>query len=126
MKLYVDVDGTILSSELDEMFKEKIEEDGLLPAINWYDNFYKDDLTFNTHIIEWVLSMKYDMNYELVLWTNRGSNQIEMTKKNLGDLWYEFEDHLFYEGKKSKCSVDGIVVDNEFKNIHCGIGGILV
>lgn len=110
--IYVDVDGTLLSREHDVMFAHKIAEVGLADAIAWYDSAYQDRLSINYELIAEIYALKA-MGVHFVIYTNRGVNQVEMTKRNLGRYWHLFDDHIFTEGKKSKMYVDGTLWDNE-------------
>ena len=114
MKYYIDVDGCLLGYDHDLMFKNKIKEVGIESAIEWYDSTECDSLKVNSKLVAWV-QVKKSEGHEVILWTNRGINQIEMTKRNLGSSWNLFDDHKFLEGKKSKNIVDGTIVDNEVR-----------
>lgn len=119
--IYIDVDGTLLSSKLDREFQSHIAADGLDAAIAWYDDAVNvSDLYINYELVReiWLGVMRGDVRF--VLWTNRGPNQVEMTKRNLGRYWFLFSEHQFYTGKKSKSVVEGEVWDNEAKYAMCG------
>lgn len=111
--IYVDVDGTLLGSDLDNMFKAKIEEIGLADAIKWYDSTVDvNNLPINFELLDEIAHLK-EAGWHFVIYTNRGSKQVGMTKDNLGVYWQLFDDAIFTEGKKSKMFADGILWDNE-------------
>lgn len=41
-----------------------------------------------------------------------------MTKANLGELWYLFEDHQFHNGQKHGTNAGGYTFDNEARYIN--------
>jgi hypothetical protein len=64
------------------------------------------------------------MGYKLVLWTNRGECQVEMTKSNLGIYWEMFDDHMFLDGgKRNLDSVEGFIIEDSVKNGELGVYG---
>jgi hypothetical protein len=65
-----------------------------------------------------------EMGYKLVLWTNRGECQVEMTKSNLGIYWEMFDDHMFLDGgKRNLDSVEGFIIEDSVKNGELGVYG---
>ena len=124
-QVYVDLDGVLLSGEHDQAFQQAIKERGFPEAVKWYDNTIVDNLRLNTELLE-TLKQVVDEGVSVTVWTNRGPNQIEMTLRNLGSWTSIFSDMLFREGKKSKDSLRGIVLDNEEKYLLCGETGVLI
>lgn len=124
-KIYVDVDGTLLDGSLDLLFKERCKSEDFSIVLNWYENCEVDNLLINMDLVNELIELK-EMGYELVLWTNRGVKNKEMTKRNLGIYWNMFNSHEFHDGKKGKCVLDGFVYDNESKYLNCGVMGKLI
>jgi len=112
--IYVDMDGTLLDNSLDAQFIAS----GYDKA--WYNEQYVTTLAVNYKLVR-VLKKLAVRGNTLILWTNRGEEQREMTKENLGDLWTMFTDHRFYCGKKLGTNVDGYTIDNEAKYVTNGI-----
>jgi histidinol phosphatase-like enzyme len=106
--IYVDMDGTLLHGELDRLYTASGYD------IHWYDQQYIDHLAINYKLVR-VLKKLKRRGHRLVLWTNRGTIQIEMTRANLGELWHLFDDHQFHGGKKRGTNVGGYTIDNEVK-----------
>jgi len=125
-QVYVDVDGTMLSNKHDQRFQEKIKEVGFQEAVAWYDNTEVDDLEVNTELLETLEQVRGE-GVKVILWTNRGPKQIEMTKRNLGHWTSIFSDMLFREGRKSKDVLQGgVVLDNEEKYLLNAETGVKV
>lgn len=122
---YIDFDGTIASSRHDNEFKERISKQGFEEAIRWYDSVEVDDLVLNYDLLNKLEEMK-KTGARLILWTNRGDNQIGMTKRNLGDYIGLFDEMIFYGGKKSKAMVDGVIYDNEDRFANNGTGFVKI
>lgn len=121
---YVDVDGTLLSSELDNRFKASIEKIGFDETVTWYKSCEIDNLSINYSLVSHLIYLKLQ-GHKLILWTNRGEENIPMTKRNLGYIWYLFDEHQFFAGTKGKCSLNGVIYDNEEKYLSCGAEGKL-
>ena len=124
-KIYVDVDGTLLCGSLDLEFKRRCSVEEFKVVLEWYENCQVDNLKLNLELLKNLKSLKED-GFELILWTNRGEANREMTKRNLGEWWNMFDSYEFYDGKKGKCKLEGLVIDNEEKYLSCGERGILV
>ena len=124
-KIYVDVDGTLLDGSLDAMFKESISLNGFDKTLAWYESCNVNNLKLNMELINELIALK-EMGYVLVLWTNRGVANKQMTIDNLGVYWHMFSSHEFHDGKKGKCVLDGVVYDNESKYLSCGVMGRLI
>jgi hypothetical protein len=122
---YVDVDGTLLDESHDLLFKKMIGEKGFDEAVKWYDSTEVDNLRINEPLVKELMELR-KKGAELHLWTNRGANQVEMTKRNLGPVWDLFSSHLFREGRKSKDVVPGEIWDNEERFLSQGTSGRLV
>lgn len=119
MKIYVDVDGTLLDGSLDKMFKERCVNEEFSVVLAWYENCEIDNLELNMDLIKELITLREEGN-ELILWTNRGEENREMTKRNLGIYWNMFNSYEFHSGKKSKCVLEGLVIDNEERFSTCG------
>ena len=126
MRVYVDVDGVLLDGSLDEEFGRRLKKFGKNKTIEWYDNIYVNDLSINMNMINELNRMKNE-GYELILWTNRGSNQRSMTIDNLGKYMSMFSECVFGEGRKNKMMLgnDSMVIDNESRNLIGGCGWLV-
>lgn len=100
--IYVDVDGTLLSNELDTLFT--------VHGVEWYEQQRISDLPKRYWLLIALLLLKL-VGFRLVLWTNRGQMNAAATKINLGMWWYMFTDHQFHEGGKVKPS-SGWTIDD--------------
>lgn len=125
INIFVDMDGTVLDSSLDNEFKRRCEEDGFDITIKWYRKCNVSNLNINIELIEQLIALK-DKGHNLVLWTNRGLENKEMTKNNLKEYWNIFNEYQFHSGMKSKCQLDGVVIDNEEKYLSCGTKSVLI
>ena len=110
MRIYVDMDGTLLHGWLDNMFKEMNYD------TTWYDTQWVDDLAINHELVQ-ILKEHQEKGDELILWTNRSLLQRDMTRANLGELWDMFKEHQFHAGKKHNTNTDGFTYDNEAKYV---------
>jgi hypothetical protein len=126
MNYYIDMDGTVLDPSLDKIFNDRYsacttqEEKDL--TIKWYRSLDVHNLELNMELIQRLIALKEE-GHTLILWTNRGEENIPMTKKNLGIYWHLFSDHQFFGGQKGSCQLNGIVLDNEPKYLKCGLLG---
>jgi len=111
MDFYVDVDGTLLASWLDDQFK--------VNGFAWYSRQYVNNLPVNVDLVNEL--RRYSANgHRIFLWTNRGQNQVKMTMENIASFIDIFSGFCFYDGRKMTARVDGIVIDNEEKYRICG------
>lgn len=124
-KYFIDIDGTLLDESHDLKFKQMIGDMGFEKAVQWYDSTEVDNLKLNEPLVQELVKLK-EQGHELNIWTNRGVNQVEMTKRNLGPVWDLFTNHLFREGRKSKDEVPGEIWDNEERFLSQGTSGRLV
>ena len=122
MKIYVDIDGTLLDGSLDVEFKSKVEEIGIEDAIRWYDSLHVSNLSINMALVG-ELKQARDMGCIIIGWTNRSLMQRTMTEANLASILHMFDHIEYHAGGKGKYKVDGIVVDNEEKYLANGSDG---
>lgn len=117
-KVYVDADGTLFDNWLDDVFSELYRIFGLKLALELYSGVRCDNLELNIALWLRLIALKEE-GHIIILWTNRGEHQIEMTLENL-DNWgilHMFDGYIFADGNKSKYHCpDGIVFDNDFRN----------
>ena len=106
--IYVDIDGTLLDSTLDNRFKEHDYN------VSWYDEQYINNLNINKDLIQCLYIIKY-LGCNINIITNRGYKQAKMTIENLGEHNVLFDNYIFCEGLKSKYHVPGTLIDNESK-----------
>ena len=118
-RFYVDVDGTLLSSRLDKKWMEWKEEYGFEVALEKYEGLDVDDLVVNGLLVDW-LRERYEDGDEIVVWTNRGEGQREMTRRNLSCIEDIVSEWRFREGGKSKDRLmDGWIIDNDLSMDAC-------
>lgn len=122
-QVFVDCDGTLLSSRLDELYKAKERALGVSSALEWYKTVTdEDDLELNVPM--WLeLTVLKAQGFDIVLWTNRGHEQMDMTLRNLSKYGIAdmFSMFVFGDGHKLNTNVGaGIVFDNDERNA-CGI-----
>jgi hypothetical protein len=101
--IYVDVDGTLLSNELDTLFA--------IYGVEWYEQQRIDNLPKRYWLLIALFMLRL-IGFRLVLWTNRGHMNAPATKRNLGVWWWMFSDHQFHEGYKVKPS-SGWTIDDQ-------------
>jgi hydroxymethylpyrimidine pyrophosphatase-like HAD family hydrolase len=106
--IYVDIDGTLLDSSLDNQFKEHDYN------IKWYDKQYINNLNINNDLIQCLYIIKY-IGCNIHILTNRGYAQAKMTIENLAEHTSLFNSFTFCEGLKSKYTRRGLLIDNEVK-----------
>lgn len=121
-KVYVDFDGTLADAKHDNEFKKRVKEEGMEKTMQWYNATKVSNLELNKVLIERLQQMK-EKGIEIILWTNRGEAQKEMTVENLGKNAELFSEMQFRSGAKGKDSLDGFVFDNEEKYLACGKEG---
>lgn len=123
-RVYIDLDGTLFDNSLDaefEMWKELIGVEG---ALIWYNEEKRDNLKLNKTLWDRLFEL-WRQGHELVIWTNRGQNQVWMTMANLAryGIHKYISAYFFFDGKKAKVAKtqDGIVFDNDYRNeVPCG------
>lgn len=122
--IYVDVDGTLLCGSHDALFASRLangEDFGVV--LNWYNSTYVADLAINWALVNELIELKAK-GHKIILWTNRGECQYEMTKANLGDVWDMFDEYMFLDGGKRKMNpVDGYVYEDVAKYAELGTKG---
>lgn len=119
MNIYVDMDGTLVSNALDNIFKEMVGAYGTEEAVKIYNGLYVDDLEINMPLVKKLVTMK-KRGHKVIVWTNRGLSQKEMTMKNLSSVIDLFDDFVFCGGAKKAQRVNGVVIDNDTTYTTCG------
>jgi hypothetical protein len=124
---YVDVDGTLLCGSINTWFMTERSR-GQLSFDDLIEMYTQKMLAIshmgqNEQLLLRLESLKRTQRARLILWTNRGNDLREVTKSQLGEWWYMFDDHLFREGKKISDTLDGIVLDDEERHAKCGKSG---
>jgi hypothetical protein len=125
MKIYVDIDGTLLSGKLNNKYEAFRSIVGTHIALWIYDRMYrKSDLAINTALVA-ILKQHIEQGDELVMWTNRGPHNRRMTRNNLGnDIWHMFSEYVFAKGSKTttcKPVLDSIIYDDDMHSMMPGI-----
>jgi len=114
--IYVDCDGVILDGSHDDLFVSKLQSEEFNTVLDWYNRTYVADLALNIELLTELQNLK-SQGFKVVLWTNRGPAQYEMTKENLGVYWDVFDDHIFLDGGKRKVkSLRGYVLEDSRSN----------
>ena len=118
--IYCDIDGTLLDESLDITFKYRrdVVKMSKKDLFCWYDNCGVDDLCIDYVLMSLLVVMKI-LGKEIIVWTNRGEEQREMTERNLGMWMLLFDDSLYCCGKKSVDLLVGdcITIDNEEEHV---------
>lgn len=115
MRIYVDVDGTILDRSLDEEFIRRCGEDGIGDTYMWYVSQKVTTLRRRWWLLI-ALTVLWVLGVELIVWTNRFDVNRSATQRNLGWFWGIFKEHQFWCSTKATCiPTDGWVLDNEPK-----------
>jgi len=123
MKIYVDMDGTVLSNKLDNQFRCIATAINMAEALLWYADVYVDDLQVNTVLLGKIATLKAE-GHEIIGWTNRDDNKQLMTERNLGIYLPLFDTIQYHAGdKRSSVVSDGIVYDNEAEYVAMGAAG---
>jgi len=126
MRIYIDVDGTILSQKLDLEFKDRWQRDGYAATVAWYVHQGVANLRRRWWLLL-ILTVMAAVGIELVLWTNRFDRNREATKANLGWFWRIFQEHQFWNSTKGEAvPQDGWVIDNEPSYVAKARRGICV
>ena len=125
----VDCDGVLLSNRNESLLTSAIELVGsygdLSPVWDWYTELiHTTPLPLNLPVLKVLKELK-DNGYVLRLWTNRMYTLEKSTLDNLGDWKNIFDSSLFYGGRKHLSQVEGVVIDNHEKYLHCGETGVL-
>ena len=121
-RLFVDCDRCLLDSRAHDLWltlKEKYattEE-----ALDAYAKECPDDLVLNIALLLQILQFKAN-GYTIVLWTDRGERQIDVTMKNLS-MWgivKIFDMFIFGDGKKKQYPIgpDDYVMDDMWSNLE--------
>ena len=130
MLLNVDFDGVLVPNthETALLNKSKVEELSLVdssPIWGWYNRLVDTTPLPINHSLLQYLSIRKEMGDTIRLWTNRAYTLKNATLNNLGSYASIFDSSSFYAGRKSSCKVEGVVVDNDVRNLTCGDTGIL-
>ena len=119
----LDFDGVLIPNNFE---KKLMGTDGWRMTI---DNYIKMVDTsslapLNKPLLEWFARK---MNkFSIRLWTNRNYDLRKRTLENLGPFKSLFDSFHLYSGEKKYSQVEGIVIDNNPKYLHCGkLGGLL-
>ena len=120
--VYVDLDGTLLDSRLDDEYREITKQYGEVVADKVYGTMYNDSLELNLALWCRLLVLKEE-GATIVAWTNRGESKSDMTFNNLAKcgVMSLFSGFIFCNGKKRTMSLKGgIVFENEYSNeVEC-------
>lgn len=123
--LYVDVDGVLLCGSLSKQY-HRLRKMGLerKEAIDKIDKQIKecDRLGINHELLKHLSHRKIN-GAKLILWTNRSECVKEATKRQLGNYWHLFDEHLFRNGEKLNDRLSGIVIDDDKRHKVCGLFG---
>jgi hypothetical protein len=130
MLLNIDFDGVLVPNTHETTLMNKSGDEGLSledtsPIWDWYDRLVNmTSLPINHSLLQFLYSRK-EMGDTIRLWTNRAYTLRTPTLNNLGPYTSIFDSSSFYGGRKSSYKVEGIVLDNDVRNLTCGETGIL-
>jgi len=120
--VYVDIDGTLLDSRLDDAFNERVAEYGIEAAMAWYNTAYCDNLELNIGLWLRLVVLKEE-GHTIIVWTNRHEQKAEMTLTNIAKwgIMDLFSGFMFCDGGKCKFQLkNGIVFENDLSNeVEC-------
>ncbi len=88
--------------------------------------FQTRDIIPLNHNLLVLLSKLRDEGHSIRLWTNANTELERDIKHILNGYNRIFDSYKFCSGKKSKTTVEGVVIDNEVQNLKCGQHGVLV
>lgn len=129
----IDFHGTIADDLHDRWVTKEInkgrscaDDSNLWDSYGRFVSQTKDTIVLNTEMLKWLENLKNN-GHVLRLFTNANYTLTKDIRHILGNATNLFDDFIFAAGRKSTLRVEGIVVDNEIKNLKCGIhGNILV
>ncbi len=130
MLLNIDFDGVLVPNTHETALLNKSKEEGLSfedtsPIWDWYGRLVNaTPLPINHSLLQYLHSQK-EMGNTIRLWTNRAYTLRNATISNLGTYASIFDSSSFYAGHKSSCKVEGVVMDNDVRNLTCGDAGVL-
>ena len=129
MLINVDFDGVLVPNTYEQRLFDKINDENLSsndcsPVWDWYDRLVTSTLRLDTQLLH-SLRMLRDEGHYIRLWTNRAYTLKKQTLSNLGDWTSLFDSFEFYNGRKVKSKVEGVVIDNCLTHLSCAeYGGI--
>ena len=130
MILNIDCDGVLLRNRHEHALNTKVAREHLSyddrsPVWDWYDTLINTNpLPINIPLLK-SLALMRDEGHTLRLWTNRGHSLKSATMRNLDGWTHLFDTTTFYGGRKHLFNVEGVVIDNHSRYLHCGDSGIL-
>jgi hypothetical protein len=131
MIINVDCDGILLSNRLESTLNQKVIETGWSynessHVWDWYQELITmSHLRRNDSFLKHLNQLK-EMGHVIRLWTNRNYELHKFTVRELGPFAGIFDSFIYNNGSKYLSRVEGIVVDNSPKYLHCGEkGGVL-
>jgi len=119
----LDFDGVLIHNDFE---KKLFGLDGCTMDVNEYIKMVNTSplAPLNVPLLEW-FAIRID-KFSLRLWTNRNYELRKKTLENLGPFKSLFDSFHFYSGEKKHSKVEGIVIDNNLKYLHCGeLDGLL-
>jgi len=122
MRYLVDIDGTLLSSCLDEQYNSQVRSIGPDRALGWYRDLTRDgtpDMVIREGMVQYLAELK-TQGHSLEVFTNRFPHQRNDTLRNLGRVVALFDStDGFYSGRKFERVIREYerVVDNDPKYI---------
>jgi hypothetical protein len=125
----VDCDGVLVPNVHEDTLFSKVRNEGYSFAdtsqiFDWYTELVETKpLDVNHHVMGF-LQRKKEEGHAIRLWTNRMYTLRNATIRNLGDYKSIFDSFEFHSGRKHLSQVEGTVIDNSEKYLHCGESGI--
>lgn len=125
----IDFHGTIADNLHDRWVVKEIDKGrSTADTSNLWDDYgkfvhqTKDVVVLHTERLRWLENLRNE-GHTIRLFTNANYTCAKDLKHILGNAVNLFDDFIFGNGRKSTLRVEGIVVDNEVKNLRCGIHG---
>jgi len=129
MIINVDYDGVLVPNSHEELLITTCNVMGYSfkdtsPIWNWYQKLIETNpLPINVGLLQY-LSYCKGRGDTVRLWTNRQPELRTATMNNLGIFSNIFDEVSFNAGHKGKMRIEGVVIDNDTKNLKCGELGV--
>lgn len=129
MLINVDFDGVIIPNTYENLLIYKLKNhnfsrDDTSEIWDWYEQLVRIPLPLNIPLLT-TLNKYKERGHHIRLWTNRSYTLKKHTLNNLKEYKTIFDSFNFYDGRKQKYKIEGVVVDNLTANLKCGEIGIL-
>ena len=132
MLINVDYDGVLIPNGVEKEFVLQGQREGYTRIsqfpnnlFDWYIQYVNElpQPPLNENLLVQLNGLK-EQGHHIRLWTNRHYELKKKTIKGFGNFKSLFDSFQFYSGTKSRHQVEGVVIDNDIKNLSCGEVGI--